>query len=251
MVGVDDWLRAALPTLVVAAHPDDETVGAGGQLARLPELALVHLTDGAPRDLAFAAKAGCDSREAYAALRRRELDTALRFGDAMGATRVALDFVDQEAALHLEEAIAAVAGVIAQARPAVVLTHPYEGGHPDHDAAAFIVAVALARSAPRPAHLEMAFYNHAGDGRFLDAAGVTETVVPLSEVARARKQAMFAAFASQAHVLRRFAVDSERFRVAPAYDFTRPPHDGQLYYERHAWGLDGARFRALCAAVAR
>jgi LmbE family N-acetylglucosaminyl deacetylase len=251
MIDLDEWLRAAHPTLIVAAHPDDETLGAGGQLARLPELTLVHLTDGAPRDVAFANKAGCASRAEYAALRRRELDAALRLGDATGATRVALDFPDQEAALHLDEAIEAVAAIVARVRPAALLTHPYEGGHPDHDAAAFIVATALARSEARPAHFEMAYYNHAGDGRFLDASGPTETVVPLSDVARARKQAMFAAYASQAHVLRRFSVDSERFRVAPVYDFAQPPHAGQLYYERHAWSMPGARFRELCAAVGR
>jgi N-acetylglucosamine malate deacetylase 2 len=242
-----EWIATPLPTLLVAAHPDDETVGAGGQLARLPSLTLMHLTDGAPRDLKFARKAGVATREEYAALRQRELDAALRVGDAAGAERIALGFVDQEAALHLREAIAKVTETIARVRPAVVLTHPYEGGHPDHDAAAFVVAVAVARAEPRPACFEMAYYNAEGDGAFLRAPAVAETVVPLSDVARARKQAMMAAFPSQAHVLSRFSADAERFRVPPRYDFSAAPHDGRLYYEKHGWPLDGAQFRRLCA----
>ena len=39
------------PTLaIVAAHPDDETVGAAGLLLSAGRAAVVHLTDGAPRD---------------------------------------------------------------------------------------------------------------------------------------------------------------------------------------------------------
>jgi LmbE family N-acetylglucosaminyl deacetylase len=247
MITVDDWLRDAYPTLLVAAHPDDETVGAGAQLLRLPQLVLLHLTDGAPRDLKFARQAGCATREEYAELRAGELDAALRLGGAQ-ATRIGLGFVDQEAALHLDDIVDTLVATIARERPAALLTHPYEGGHPDHDAAAFAVATAIARSAHQPACFEMAYYNDRGDGAFLPG-GPPDTVVPLDEAGRARKQAMFAAYASQAHVLKRFPVDNERFRPAPRYDFTQPPHAGTLYYERHQWPLDGAKFRELCAPL--
>jgi LmbE family N-acetylglucosaminyl deacetylase len=232
---------------VVVAHPDDETVGAGAQLMRLDQLVMMHLTDGAPRDLKFAHQAGCATREEYAALRARELDAALRMGSAQ-ATRIGLGFVDQEAALNLGDIVDALVATIAGERPAVVLTHPYEGGHPDHDAAAFAVATAIARSPHPPACFEMAYYNARGDGAFLPD-GPADIVVPLDEAARARKRAMVAAYPSQAHILERFPVDSERFRPAPRYDFTQPPHDGTLYYEKHQWPLDGAKFRALCAPL--
>ena len=46
-----------------------------------------------------------------------------------------------------------------------------------------------------------------------------------------------------------FPLDEERFRAAPLYDFTRPPHPGTLHYERHPWGMSGERFRALARAA--
>ena len=42
---------------------------------------------------------------------------------------------------------------------------------------------------------------------------------------------MFAAFVTQQPVLRLFGTDCERYRVAPAYDFKRPPHAGPAHYE--------------------
>src|ERR1043166_7357421 len=75
-----DWLvdgRGREPSVVVvAAHPDDESVGAGGRLNRLRGALFVYLTDGSPRDTSDARRAGYDSREAYAAARREELHNA-------------------------------------------------------------------------------------------------------------------------------------------------------------------------------
>lgn len=65
---------------VVGAHPDDETIGAGAQLARLRRLTLVHVTDGAPRNGRDAAAAGFADPRAYAEARRAELDAALAAG---------------------------------------------------------------------------------------------------------------------------------------------------------------------------
>jgi len=129
----------------IVAHPDDEIAFAGLLLAdRGREVHLVHLTDGAPADPWFALRAGCETREAYATLRARELEAALEVMGLAAARRTSLGARDQEAALALVELTRALAWVLEDERPALVLTHAYEGGHPDHDAAAFASRAALA-----------------------------------------------------------------------------------------------------------
>src|SRR5205085_11027704 len=65
--------RAAL----VVAHPDDETLGLGGQLPRLNGLTIIHVTDGAPRNRHDASRHGFATAAAYAAARRRAPEAAV------------------------------------------------------------------------------------------------------------------------------------------------------------------------------
>lgn len=224
---------------VVVAHPDDETIGAGAQLARIRRLTLVHVTDGAPRNGRDAARAGFVDSRAYARARDAELDAALAAGGVRPARRVTLGYPDQEAVFAAPEIARRLAALFAEERVELVLTHAYEGGHPDHDAVAFCVACA-----GPPVIVEMALYNAAGFGVFLGAPGA-ETVLSPEEVERKRRMA--ARFETQAHALAPFPLDRERFRLAPAYDFSRPPHEGTLYYERFDWGIDGAQWRSIVA----
>lgn len=76
MLHAEDALREGL-AMVVAAHPDDETIGAGAVLGHLPGASVVHVTDGAPRDPRYFATGYEGTREDYAALRRGELLAAM------------------------------------------------------------------------------------------------------------------------------------------------------------------------------
>lgn len=248
------------PVLMVVAHPDDETIGAGGILPRLRDVCIVHITDGAPRDLPDASAAGFARREDYAAARRRELSAAMRLAGVAEWQLRCLNVVDQEASLEMAYITLKLVHLMRQLRPGVVLTHPYEGGHPDHDAAAFAVHAACARVAAPPDVYEFASYHAAAQvsaagsisvqparmetGRFLPGTDAGETVV-LDKFARDRKQRMFDCFATQQNVLRNFAVGEEHFRAAPAYDFTAAPHPGTLLYESFGWPLTGERWRLL------
>lgn len=246
---------------VVVAHPDDETIGAGAQLSRLPGVAIVHATDGAPRDGRDARAAGFASPDAYAAARRRELEAAMAFAGIAPGRLWWLGAHDQEASSRLVDLTTRLASLFAAWRTATVLTHAYEGGHPDHDAVAFAVHTAC-RLLPRPPTVvEMTGYHAEGDGvaygRFLPCPRFPHTIaIPLSPARQALKRRMLACFVTQAATLAPIAdavLTVERFRPvatsapAPAYDFTRPPHPGRLHYERHDGGLDGERWRTLAA----
>lgn len=243
------------PVLIIAAHPDDETIGAGIWMARRDgrRLTIVHVTGGSPRNPADALAAGFESREEYARARLQELHAAVALAGVMPEQCVCLDFVDQEAYLHLPELTERIAELMDRIRPGIVLTHAYEGGHPDHDAAAFAVAQAVKQCESRGRrHYEFTSY-HAGTdgmvvGEFLGPAPAL-TVVRLTAAECELKRAMLACFASQQHMLRLFPVNQEKFRIAPRYDFTQAPHEGALQYEKFGWGITSEQWRQRAAAA--
>lgn len=244
--------------LVVAAHPDDEVIGAGARLACLRSVWCLHITDGAPRDGWAAREAGYGDVESYARARRRESLRALRLA-GIGAGRAwALGVADQRASYELVGATRGVLGMLREVRPDIVLTHPYEGGHPDHDATSFAAHAACALAGRggeggAPVVVEFTSY-HGGDGglvtgRFLGEGEVR--VVRLGEAERALKRRLLDCFVTQRRVLEQFAVETESFRVAPRYDFTAPPHPDRLWYEWFDWGITGEEWRRRAAEALR
>lgn len=232
--------------LLVVAHPDDESIGAGALLRRAARRCWVlHLTDGAPVDPHRPDRQD-PVRLAYAELRRKELHRALDLAGIPPARRRCADAVDQEATSCLPRLVGAVLDMLEEVEPDVVLTHPYEGGHPDHDAAAFAVHMALALR-PGPVLLEMAYY-HGLDGRFVAQdflPGPPAFDLPVRPSDKAR---LLACHASQRDALAPFSPAIERLRIAPRYDFLGSPHPGPLWYERQGWG-DSTRFRAAARAA--
>jgi len=240
---------------VVAAHPDDETLGVGGCLEFLTAPTIIHVTDGAPQDMRDASDSGFSCREDYAQARRSEFLDCLKAGRVRITEAIALNFVDQEASLHLIELARELSRLFARLKIDMVFTHPYEGGHPDHDAAAFGVDAACRLMPPtlRPEIVEFTSY-HSSDGQmetgvFLPANGVTQLSFKLSPQARERKQRMLACYRSQARVLQHFSTIEERFRSAPEYDFHKPPHPGTLFYEQFPWGMTGTKWTGLARAA--
>lgn len=234
-------------TLVVPAHPDDETLWTGIVLADRRLVSFVHLTDGAPRDLYFARRGGCKSREEYARLRSEELRSALLVLGLPDAPRLSLAACDQEAALELTRLTRAISLEIDACGIELVLTHAYDGGHPDHDSAAFVTRAAIACSSKKPVLLEFPGY-HASDVTqdlvtgFLpgEAPALTRALTPRET---RRKRRALACFESQREVISRLTFDTESLRVAGRIDFGAPPHGGRLHYETHGWPLDGQQFR--------
>ena len=232
-------LLAEARILLVVAHFDDETIGCGARLHLLGQLTIVYVTDGSPTSLYDAHRLGFSDRESYAAVRRSELAAALATAE-VDPELIELGIPDQDAAFYLPELIARLRQIVRDLRPDLVITHPYEGGHPDHDACAFAV-----RSAFQGPLLEFAGYHLLNSqlitGEFLPSANEIHTFGLPSEE-QVRKRRMINCFASQRQTLAPFRTEYERFRCAPKYEFTFRPHSGPLNYERFGWRVNGDIF---------
>lgn len=247
-----DWSRGVfeseLRIAIFAAHPDDETIGASALLARCTEPLVIFLTDGAPEDSQLWPRDFRGSREEYALCRCQEAEAALAFAGISQGQIKWLGAVDQEAIFHAARLTETLVRIVVEPRLDILVTHPYEGGHPDHDAAALIANMAIARL-PRLLCLEMSSYHARGDrcesGEFLNADLGSEFVFELSKDEIARKRQMFNAYGSQTLVLGNFSVDREKLRLAPAYNFANPPQEGKPWYEQLGWPMTAGRWRTL------
>jgi N-acetylglucosamine malate deacetylase 2 len=140
----------------------------------------------------------------------------------------------------------------------VVLTHAFEGGHPDHDAVSFAVHAACARmrrTGSGPDIVEMPFYRASGTEWALQdfvpapVDGACEVCIDLSPDEQRVKSQMIAAYKSQEDLLWRFRQDRECFRIAPDYDFQRLPNGGSLLYERYDWGMNARTWLELASGA--
>ncbi len=243
---------------VIVAHPDDETVGCGAQLHRLEQVTVVVVTDGAPRTGGDARSNGYGNAAAYAAARSQELASALALANVPRHRIVELGFADQSAGHQLVAVARKVNSLITGRNIKVVLTHAFEGGHPDHDATALAVhavATLKRRRGQELAVIEMPFYHADREGwvtqRFSRYPGPPVLVVHLDRYEQALKREMLAAHATQHDTLAPFDAEFECFRRAPRYDFSSLPNGGRLLYERYDWGMTPERWLMLASKALR
>lgn len=214
--------------VLVVAHPDDEAISCAGALCCLSDVTIVQLTEDSP------------AREAERAASQRAggWTAPVIFGGTRFRT------AHREAA-RLRSLVAASA-----ADADVIWTHPYEGGHLDHDTAAWIV-----QSVCRSTQLRMEFASyHLATGKthvfgqFWPDADHPAVVTTLAGERRARKRAALAAYGSQAHILRKFTQpDHEAYRVAPRYDFRRPPPPPRARWDAKGYQPSTSEWRQVIA----
>ena len=226
-------------------------------MMRFPLTTVIFLTDGAPRDLNLRSPDASGSRLDYRHLRFNEAAAALQIAK-LGWDRVNWCGVeDQQAIFEVIPQAFHLARVLREICPDVVITHPYEGGHPDHDAAALIARLAsellLRSNLPIPDLVEMTSY-HARDGRlitgqFLPSSSDTPRLIDLHPGEIDRKKLMIDAYRSQRRVLQSFTVGTEMLRIAPPYDFSRAPACWQTLVRVLGMANDRSKWRSLAAAA--
>ena len=243
-----------LPTVVVVAHPDDETLGMGGRLAALQRLTIVQLTDGVPRKTNDAHRRGFSNCVDYSEEREREVSRALKVL-GLSCRRIRHNAPDQDSVLWLRELARSVKRDLRGA--SLVFTHPYEGGHPDHDTAALLVQMACAGLSASgedpPVRFEFASYHHRQGrlvtGQFWPDQNCPEISVELDQRMRTLKSHAMAEYRTQSDVIAWFNTGCERYRAAPRYDFTQAPPPGVAHYDFFGWPMTSSRWRESCASA--
>lgn len=174
--------------VIVAAHPDDEVLGAGGLIAELAgagaRLRLVAVTDGEN------SHRGLGDPAALARRRTEETTAALRALGAGSTEVIRLGLPDSQLAGREDELAATLSALVAGFD---VCLAPWERDmHPDHEAA----GRAVRRYCPRVLCYPVWMWHWAspGDGRVPWHCAFQ---VPLSPQAAARKRAAIGCFTSQ------------------------------------------------------
>jgi LmbE family N-acetylglucosaminyl deacetylase len=142
VVGLPGWSRV----LILAAHPDDESLGAAGTLALLCDagaaVTAVFATDGE------ATRGSASDAATTAALRREEAKAACR---VLGVGDVRhWGLADGGLVGSVDSLASAVSSVVAEVEPEVLLLPWWLDGHPDHQALSSALVLADA-----PASLEV------------------------------------------------------------------------------------------------
>ncbi|QZY29285.1 PIG-L family deacetylase [Nocardioides coralli] len=183
--------------VVVAAHPDDETMGAGGLLAQLavmpedvrPRLSVVLLTDGEASHPASPTHAPSALAEVRLAECREALD---RLGAEIALVRRGLP--DGEVAAAEDRCVADLCRLVGDGRGVLLLAPWRRDGHPDHEAAGRAAAAAAARTGARLLEYPVWFWHW---GRPDDAPWSTMRRVSLPPDALAAKDRAIASHRSQ------------------------------------------------------
>lgn len=221
--------------LILVPHPDDEVVGCCAAIGRArADGATVHglyLTTGVPTADALWSW----DRRHHPDMVARRREEAQSVADTLGIDVVSFsDVATRQLKANLKEAREALIEALDGLEIDMVWVPAYEGGHQDHDVANYLGHTVD----PRVEVWEFAEYNNAGhrvhSQRFAKPNG-SEREILLTAEEQAAKRAALGAYASEARNLGYVQVERECFRPLAAYDYSRPPHAGLLFYQRFQW----------------
>ena len=212
--------------LVLVAHPDDESVGCGMLLQGIKAAGILLCTDGGPAIARPWYMRVLHSRTRYSGKRLAEFRSASHIAGVRYTCEMK-GIQDQLLYKSLERAAGFLADYIVQYRPDAILSHAFEGGHPDHDCCAFLAHWA-GRKFSLPVWEMPLYYRPAPSSplvyqRFLCCYG-NEVELFAEPDKLLRKTMMLSEHRSQAGVISRFDKTREVFRPQPAYDFSVNPN---------------------------
>ena len=233
-----------VPALLLVAHSDDEVLGCSVIMSRLRRLTIMYATE---------------ARVSHDGIAGKRLEEALAALKVLGLAPIVLPCGLPDGSLVKHTRV--LASLIADRLPdtALLITHAFEGGHPDHDACALAAQMARdaeeERSGCRVAHLEFAIYAHT-DGAirtnaFPKDAQPSAAVLALSPQEQVLKKRALGEFASQRHVVDRFPLQHEALRRALRYDFSAARADETVLFAMRQPGSELAWRQDAQAALAR
>jgi hypothetical protein len=221
--------------LVLAPHPDDEVVGCAVAIRHLIAGGdtgfVLYLTTGVPAAATLWPWQRHD-HAARVARRRAEAEAVARdlaltpLGFQPWPSRTLKD--------HIDETIDLVRAIVDEKYIDELWVPAWEGAHQDHDVANFIAA--QLQTVCRV--IEFAEYNFAGGqvrAGIFTASNGHERVLSLSDEEQRWKTGLLQHYRSERANLAHCRVGQESLRPLATYDYTQPPHDGPLFYERFQW----------------
>jgi len=221
--------------LTLAAHPDDEVVAAAAAIGRAQ-------AEGA-RVFSLYLTHGCIAQEtmwawerknyaAYVARRRQEAEQAAKL---LGITPVGWS---ARPARHLwrelEGAYKEIGAAVTQHAIDQIWAPAYEGDNADHDALNALGSLFKTRLSV----LEFAEYNFFGGkahSQEFPRPNDSEQIIALTPEEKIKKRAALTIYKSEKGNLNYVKTERECFRPLAHYDYSRPPHEGTLWYTRFQW----------------
>ena len=251
--------------LILVPHPDDEIVACAATIARAREAGA--------QVFALYLTHGCIARDTMWAWERNKYDTVVANRRAEGEVVAAYLGItpvgwSSRPARYLWQELATVDAEVAKA----VRTHnidqlwvpAYEGGNPDHDGLNALAQLYIRgghHGLPALSVLEFTEYNFAGrkaQSQSFPVPNGTETVLVLNADEQRMKRDALALYASEQMNLGYVDVAREAFRpLAATYDYSKPPHEGKLWYARFNWvpfrhpRVDFTNPADVCAAMTK